>query len=133
MLSSEKIRPIVDNGRWMVRRSPATAAFSSSPSCPLPALDPPRDEDALAGTRSASREFLGVTSGLLSDDFSETCTPGDGCRLWVCGRWRCSSKEFLSAIAETAASTFFSNSSSVIVRLVRSRFSMNWIAPIWTP
>lgn len=34
-----------------------------------------------------------------------------------------------SAIADTAASTFRSNSSSETVNDVRSRVSMNWIAP----
>lgn len=34
-------------------------------------------------------------------------------------------------MAETAASTFFSNSSSVMVSVVRSIFSMNWTAPIY--
>lgn len=33
-------------------------------------------------------------------------------------------------MAETAASTFFSNSSSEMVSDERSMFSMNWIAPI---
>lgn len=36
---------------------------------------------------------------------------------------------FCSAIAETAASTLRSNSSSLTVMLVRSKVSMNWIAP----
>ena len=36
---------------------------------------------------------------------------------------------FCSAIAETAASTLRSKSSSLTVRLVRSRLSMNWMAP----
>lgn len=41
------------------------------------------------------------------------------------------SRRCFSAMAETAASTFFSNSSSDMVRVVRSMFSMNWIAPIY--
>jgi hypothetical protein len=36
-----------------------------------------------------------------------------------------------SAMAATAASTLRSNSSAVMVREERSRFSMNWIAPIF--
>lgn len=40
------------------------------------------------------------------------------------------SRRCFSAMAETAASTFFSNSSSEIVSVVRSMFSMNWTAPI---
>lgn len=40
------------------------------------------------------------------------------------------SSRCFSAMAETAASTFFSNSSSEIVSVVRSMFSMNWTAPI---
>lgn len=41
------------------------------------------------------------------------------------------SSRCFSAMADTAASTFCSNSSSVMVRVVRSMFSMNWIAPIY--
>ena len=49
---------------------------------------------------------------------------------WVDGfSWKLSDSRFCSAMAETAASTLVSNSSSLTVRLVRSRVSMNWMAP----
>ena len=40
-----------------------------------------------------------------------------------------SDARFCSAIAETAASTFLSNSSSLTVKLVRSSVSINCMAP----
>lgn len=59
--SSEKIRPIDDNGRWMVRNRPLIAAFSSSSP---PSYSP--DEVDFRGTEdSASVECRGDSSGRL--------------------------------------------------------------------
>lgn len=117
--SSEKILPIDERGLCIVRRRPATAAFSSPVS--LDPSFPSRDESDRRGVdHSTSTEFRGVTSGRLSEDFSDTCTWfGVGGVGSTC----------LSAIEDTAASTFFSKSSSEMLRLVRSRFSMNVTAP----
>jgi len=72
---------------------------------------------------SASIEFLTTTSGRLGADFSESFTGG-----WD----RVSSAWCFSAIADTAASTLSSKSLSDMVRLVRSKFSMNCTAPDWS-
>ena len=68
---------------------------------------------------SPSVECRGVTSGRLRADFSDNCVGGGASSTCAC----------FSAMAKTAASTFFSNSSSEIVNVVRSRFSMNCTAP----
>lgn len=102
--SSEKMRPIVERGFWIVRRSPATGAevsssldWEASVRLGLPGWGwvGPRDVEG----------WLGVLSARDSDS------------------------RFCSAIAETAASTLRSNSPSLTVRLVRSSVSMNWMAP----
>jgi hypothetical protein len=49
--------------------------------------------------------------------------------IGVGGEAAASSMRCFSAMADTAASTFFSKSSSDIVNVVRSRFSMNCTAP----
>lgn len=99
---------MVDKGFWIVRSSPATAALSSS-------LDP-----FLWEYGSPSIELRGVISDPLAVDLSGTV--GDNCAA-------ASASLLRSAIADTAASTFLSNSSSLTVKLVRSSVSMNWIAP----
>lgn len=103
--SSENIRPIDDNGFWIDRSSPATGAFSSSFVVAGPA-------SRLCVNLSVSADARGVAWALDVSD---------------------SAFIFSCAIADTAASTFFSNSSSLTVKLVRSRVSMNWIAPDYTP
>ena len=102
------------------------AAFSS-----LPLYSPP-----LSGGSFGEAGWRGLTGRSMSREgrveegpdplkfgslsFSESGGGGGG------GDWeRC-----FSAMAETAASTFCSNSSSVMVSVVRSMFSMNWMAPI---
>lgn len=98
--SSEKMRPMVERGFWIVRKSPATGAEVSS-SLDWEAslrLGPPDWE------RAGARCVVGWVGGLSSSD---------------------SDSRFCSAIAETAASTLRSNSSSLTVRLVRSSVSMN--------
>jgi hypothetical protein len=99
--SSVKMRPIVLSGFWRERSNPATATFSSPPSgASVLSLD----DTAILGWSADRRGFGGGEGG-----------EGGGGR---------------SAIAATAASTFASNSSGVMVRDERSRFSINWIAPI---
>lgn len=99
----------------MVRRRPLRA-FSSGPSLALS-----YEEVDLRGIEdSASIECRVITSGRLGADFSESLTGG---REW------CSSAWCFSAIADTAASTLSSNSLSVMVSVVRSKFSMNCMAP----
>lgn len=111
--SSEKILPIEESGRWMVRSRPPIAAFSSKPSPLSYSLE---DVDFRGMEDSPSIECLGVTSGRLRDDFSEK---------WVDKEASAFAAWCFSAMAETAASTLCSKSSSEIVRLVRSKFSIN--------
>lgn len=69
--SSEKILPIVDSGRCIVLKRPATAALSCIPSLIAADCIPSRDEVGRFETEySASIALFCVTSGLLSVDFS---------------------------------------------------------------
>lgn len=68
--SSEKIRPIDESGRCIVRKRPLIAAFSSVSSLSFEEVDFRGWED------SPSVEFLVVTSGLLREDFSGSCVTG---------------------------------------------------------
>lgn len=96
---------MVVKGFWIVRRRPATGALSSSLDCGAPFRPLGASVDAREGGWEVSVERL---LGLRSRD---------------------SDSRFCSAIAETAASTFRSNSSSPTVRLVRSSPSMKEMAP----
>jgi hypothetical protein len=111
--SSENIRPIEDSGRWIVRNNPVIAAFSSITSPLSSSFDA---IDSRGTEASPSIEGHGVTSVRLIVDFSDNCVGGDppATSTWC-----------FSAMVDTAASTFFSNSSSEMVKLVRSRFSIN--------
>jgi hypothetical protein len=64
--SSENIRPIEDNGRWIVFSKPLMAAFSSSPLYSFEEVDLRGAED------SPSIEWREVTSGRLRLDFSDS-------------------------------------------------------------
>lgn len=116
MVSSEKMRPMVERGRWMVRRRPATAAFSSDSESLLLSM---RGDLDRCGTSKLAR-------GLVLSDFVAGAERWRICEDEVCtgGVGGC-----FSAIADTEASTFFSNSSSDIVRDVLSKRSMKSIAP----
>lgn len=126
---------MVDKGRWIVRKRPDTAAFSSSAG----GLD--RRSAACADV-----EFRGVASAELvvaslaemempggdRPRFEDSDDGGGGERDWCDRDCDCdcfSSRSLRAVISETAASTFLSNSASETVRFVRSRFSMNWTAP----
>lgn len=103
--SSENMRPIVVSGFWIVRSSPVMGAVMSDSFWSV--------ERRGADGPAPSYEDSG------GPDFSLNicccCSWGPfGDMAWC-----------FSAIAETAASTFFSNSASVIVKEVRSMFSMN--------
>jgi hypothetical protein len=76
VLSSENIRPIVDNGRWMVRRRPVTAAFSSDSESLLPSLLR-RDLDRCGTSRLARGEG---SLDLDADDEDGGTTNDDG--IW---------------------------------------------------
>ena len=68
---------MVDSGRCIVRRSPATAALSSLLSDSV--FGRLRSEvDRRGEALSASSELRGVTSGRLMDDFSESMMDGEG-------------------------------------------------------
>ena len=68
---SLKMRPIVLNGRWIVRNSPATAAFSSSGESSDSCLERLRSEVERRGPAvCASIEFRVMTSGREGEDFS---------------------------------------------------------------
>jgi hypothetical protein len=98
------------------------AAFSSIPS----PLSVSFDEVDLRGVEdSPSAERRCVTSGRLNADFSDTWTRGGGEGGGASLAW------CFSAMADTAASTLTSNSSSEIVKEVRSKFSINCTAPIY--
>jgi len=122
VLSSEKILPMDDRGFCIVRSNPVIAAFSSDPS-PLSVSYDDVDFRVIEDSPSPDRRW--VISGRLKVDFSGGCT-GEG----ETGRGASAASCF-SAIAETAASTLTSNSSSEMVKVVRSKFSMNCIAPIY--
>jgi hypothetical protein len=93
------------------------AAFSSSPSL----LSFSFEEVDFRGVEdSPSIDCREVTSALLGPAFSEN---------WLDRGSSAVSAWCFSAIAETARSTFRSNSSSEIVNVVRSKFSMNCTAP----
>lgn len=96
----------------MVRKRPATGALSPSPADVVADADADDDDDGTSfrcACRSASVDGRGVVWAVVDDSDSAL--------------------RFSCAIAETAASTFFSNSSSLTVKLVRSSVSMNWRAP----
>lgn len=68
---SEKMRPIVLRGRWIVRRRPATAAFSSSGGSVSGLVRFLRLVERRGTACSASMELRVVTSGLDGVPFSE--------------------------------------------------------------
>jgi len=118
--SSPKILPIDDRGFWMDRNSPLIAAFSSLP--PSPASVSYDEVDLLGVEDSPSTDFRRFVSDGPVAGFS-----GNG--FVGVGEAAASSMRCFSAMADTAASTCFSKSSSDIVNVVRSRFSMNCTAP----
>lgn len=114
---SENILPMVERGFWMVRSRPVMAAFSSY--SPLSSLEGVDFRGAYDGWATASLSIDGLADEASPrepnecGDFSDVVEVGGD------------SSRCFSAMAETAASTFFSNSSSVMVSVVRSMFSMN--------
>lgn len=94
---------MVVSGFWIVRNSPDTGALSSS-------LDWEGSlRLRLRGTSADFREGPTPSADAPGSDISDA--------------------RFCSAMAETAASTFRSKSSSLTVKLVRSNVSINWMAP----
>lgn len=111
-LSSWNMRPMDDNGLLIVRSIPLKEAGSSSS---------PDDTGFCWYEDGPSEDVRRAVLGRLGSAFSES-SPRDGssCFGSASGATSC-----FSAMADTAASTCFSNSSSVIVSVVRSRFSIN--------
>ena len=110
----------MESGLCIVLSNPATAAFSSELSALVLFVE--RSFLALLPGLEyvASIEFRGVISGMAKVPFSE---------MNFSGELDTSACLFASAIAETAISTFRSNSSSLTVKDVRSKLSMNCMAP----
>ena len=119
--SSVNILPIFVNGLCKLLNNPGTGPPFSlcSSSLPFPSLE--------------LSDFLGSNSlsGFLGD-LSARDLPAMACSKedFEGGGGGASSKDLcFSAMVFTASSTWSSNSSSVIVSDVRSRFSINWMAP----
>lgn len=117
--SSEKMRPIVERGFWIVLKSPVMAGPSSRGS---PSLD-----EGERGGVDRSPPSIDGREPPASPAGGGTFSPNVACCVMTGDVRQC-----FSAMAETAASTFLSNSSSDMVSDERSMFSTNWTAPIWS-
>lgn len=102
------------------------AAFSSY--SPLSSFDDVERRSVYEDCETV-RDMASLSMDGLVDDASPRL-PKDCGGLSVVAEVGGDSKRCFSAMADTAASTFFSNSSSDIVSVVRSMFSMNCMAPI---